>query len=295
MKSLTVLELSQHADDFVRTLRAEHMSAHTMLSYGTDLSQYIDFVQARKYDPCTRKTLRAFLAELARKRLKATTINRKLACLKSFFKYLCQIEVLPQNPASTILSLKKEKRLPQLFDVECILKAIEMPDRSTFDGARDRAILEMFYSTGIRISELVNLNEQDLDPDRGLVRVYGKGAKERLVPLGPKALASIMAYVRSRCHLTKQEAFFINRKYSRISRQQVRSIIKKYLTKASGKDRAYPHMLRHSFATHLLEEGAELLAVKELLGHSSLSTTQIYTHLSAERLKKVYKKAHPRA
>ncbi|MFQ5825228.1 MAG: tyrosine-type recombinase/integrase, partial [bacterium] len=181
-----------------------------------------------------------------------------------------------------------------------ISTALELPDVSTFDGLRDKVILELFYATGMRLRELVGLNLEDIDFSNDLVKVTGKGSKQRLLPTGKVTARILKEYLRKRQAFLEalnlsESALFLNKKGHRMTARQVQTRVKKYLLSASDEDEAYPHILRHSFATHLLEEGADLLSVKELLGHSSLSTTQVYTHLTAERLKKIYKQAHPRA
>ena len=301
VQSLTAKTLKFHITNFLRHLRIEkNVSRFTLSAYQLDLGQLLQFTEEHDLHEITRKSLRSFLASLSKKGLKASSVNRKLTSLRSFFKYLCSQEVLDSNPAATLLYLKKEKKLPSFFQYEVILKALSFPDTNTVDGLRDRVILEVFYSTGIRLRELVGMNLEDVDLTNEVLRVTGKGSKDRLVPFGKSIVKIIKEYIEERAQFTQSlnlstEAFFLNKKGKRISPGQVQYRVKKYLLAASDKQEAYPHMLRHSFATHLLDEGADLISVKELLGHSSLSTTQIYTHLTTERLKKVYKQAHPRA
>ncbi|MCH7679524.1 tyrosine recombinase XerC [candidate division KSB1 bacterium] len=301
MQSLSAKTLQFHIINFLRHLRMErYVSRFTLMAYQLDLGQLLKFVEEQYFHEITRKSLRSFLASLSKRGLKASSINRKLTSLRSFFKYLCSREILDANPAATLLYLKKEKKLPSFFQYEVILKALSFPDTNNIEGLRDRVILEIFYSTGIRLRELVGINLEDVDLTHELLKVTGKGSKERLVPLGKSIIRIIKEYIEARAQYIHSldlmtEAFFLNKKGERISPGQVQYRVKKYLLLASDKQEAYPHMLRHSFATHLLDEGADLIAVKELLGHSSLSTTQVYTHLTTERLKKVYKQAHPRA
>lgn len=298
---LTAKNLSRHIETFIRHLRAErNASEFTIASYKTDLTQYLQFLHETDLGNVTRKTLRSFLASLYQRGMKPTTINRKLACLRAFLKFLCFNEVIETNPADSLDFLKKEKRLPQILSYERILKALNVPNCSTFEGLRDKNILEMFYSSGIRLRELVGLNVADVDFSNGVIKITGKGSKQRLVPLGRMLAKSLKEYLVSRRQQLSslndaQTALFIHKKSKRISPRQVQTQVKKYFQSSSGGEKAYPHMLRHSFATHMLEAGADLVAVKDLLGHSSLSTTQIYTHLTAERLKDVYRQAHPRA
>ncbi len=301
MKSLTVSGLGRHITSFLTYLESErNASPFTIASYGTDLTQLRRFLQTSGHDTVTRKALRAFLADLAQQGLGPASINRKLACLRSFFKYLCAHELLETNPAHSLSFLKKEKRLPGYFSYEAILKALHLPDTRTYEGARARIIIELFYATGMRLRELVGLNVEDVDFSNAVVRVTGKGGKQRLVPLGKRTAKSLQDYLACRsaflaaCH-QEQHALILDDRGKRVAPRAVQRIVKKYLARASGDESASPHMLRHSFATHLLEEGADLVAVKDMLGHANLSTTQIYTHLTVHRLKKVYEQAHPRA
>jgi integrase/recombinase XerC len=301
VKSLKVDLLDQYIDDYINHLRVEkNASPFTLEAYATDLSQFAEFLTEENQQAITKNSLRAFLAMLFRSGLKAASVNRKLACLRSFFKYLCAREILEVNPALPLFFLKKEKKLPEFLSYETIVKAINLTRTETFEGMRDRMMLEFFYATGVRLRELVGINVNDLDFASNLVRVTGKGAKQRLLPFGKSVSKLIREYLRMRneqlaiWHQTT-DALFITNKGKRISPRLVQARIKKILRAASQHLRAYPHLLRHSFATHLLDEGADLLSVKELLGHASLSTTQVYTHLTPERLKAVYNQAHPRA
>jgi integrase/recombinase XerC len=216
--------------------------------------------------------------------------------LRSFFRFLTREGFLKTNPILSVFSPKQDKHLPQFLTEGEAAKLIESAfPKNTRDerGLRDRAILETFYSTGIRISELVGLNRQDMDVIGGVVTVMGKGRKERIVPIGERAISAIREYLASR--RSQDEALFLNRSGKRITTRGVRNIVTKYIRFAGMKQGVSPHTLRHSFATHMLNRGADLRSVQELLGHVNLSTTQIYTHLTTERLKTVYDKAHPRA
>lgn len=301
MKLHTVKFLQHNLNQYILHLQSEKNVSHfTLDAYKTDLNQFIQFLEECEMDELSKITLRSYLGMLFKGGLKTATVNRKLASLRSFFKYLCQQERLESNPAQNLLFLKKEKRLPSFFNYETIAKAIESIETQTYEGMRDRFILELFYSTGIRLRELVGLNYEDLDLVNSLMKVTGKGSKQRLLPLGKNLIKVLKRYLELRQqHLaslkTSNEALFLTRKGKRISPRTVQNRVKHYLIAMSEKGQAYPHMLRHSFATHLLEEGADLMAVKELLGHSSLSTTQVYTHVNVERLKKIYEQAHPRA
>jgi len=301
VKSLKVDLLNQYIDEYIQYLRVEkNASPFTLESYATDLAQFAEFLTQDNQHAITKNSLRAFLATLSRGGLKATSVNRKLACLRSFFKYLCAREILKVNPALSLFFLKEEKKLPEFLSYETIVKAIKLINIATFEGMRDRMMLEFFYSTGVRLRELVGINVNDLDFANTIVRVTGKGARQRLVPFGKSVSKLLREYLRMRSErlaiLQKaSDAVFINDKGKRILPRLVQTRIKNMLLPASEHQRAYPHLLRHSFATHLLDEGADLLSVKELLGHASLSTTQVYTHLTPERLKAIYNQAHPRA
>ncbi|MCG8605238.1 tyrosine recombinase [bacterium] len=301
MQSLTVDLVEDYIQSFLRHLRSErNCSDFTIQSYRTDLFQYLHFLrQEGELQEVGRLSVRAFLASCSMQGLSAATVNRKLACLRSFFKYLCSQEIVENNPAQGLFFLKQEKRLPSFLDSETILKAIGFRGQ-TFEDFRDRVIIELFYSTGMRLRELVGLNISDIDLPNGLIRVTGKGAKQRLIPCGKSTLRVVKKYLDARRALMtslgeRTAALFVSNKGRRISPRLVQTRIKNLLLLVSDKSDVSPHTLRHSFATHLLDAGAELLAVKELLGHASLSTTQIYTHLTPERLKTVYKQAHPRA
>lgn len=301
MKLLTVSLLSHYIDKFIRHLQLEkNASDFTLRAYKTDLRQFLQFLEESEDTEISKNSLRAFLALLSHGGLQASTINRKLACFRAFFKFLCVQEVIDTNPSQTLYFLKKEKKLPAIFAYETIVKATGRINKSTYEGFCDAVVVEFLYSTGVRLRELVGLNLEDLDFANEVVKVTGKGSKQRLVPMGKNLQKILREFLRVRGDLLgslklSNDALFLSNKGKRISPRKVQTIVKKYLLAVSDKQEAYPHMLRHSFATHLLEEGAGLLAVKEMLGHASLSTTQIYTHLTAERLKKIYKQAHPRA
>jgi integrase/recombinase XerC len=238
-------------------------------------------------------TLRKYLAFLKSKNLKPRTLARKISCLRTFFRFLCREGYLKSNPSALLLTPKLDKRLPEFLTEEEMLKLLNAPAKDNPAGLRDRAILETLYSTGMRIGELVGLDTEDVDFISGVVKVRGKGKKERLLPIGEKALSALREYVDKRKKQTKE--LLLNKNGTRLTDRGVRDIMEKYIRRISLKENISPHTLRHSFATHLLNRGADLRSVQELLGHVNLSTTQIYTHLSTERLKNIYDKAHPRA
>ncbi len=293
-------------DQFLHSLSTERSySEDTLTGYGIDLRQFVSFLEQRfgldiAPDEITRQILRQFLAHLKSQKYQASSINRKIACLKSFFSYLFRHHIISKNPARGIFSLKTMKKIPVTLNYQQIKQALALPDVQTPLGCRDAAIIELFYGTGIRLRELANLKLSDLDFANGLIRVVGKRNKQRLVPMGELAKISLKNYLEVREQFKQKTllktvtALFLNRQGHPLSRRGIERRVKKYLQQVAATG-TYPHALRHSFATHLLDGGADLMAVKELLGHSSLAATQIYTHVSTERLKEVYRLAHPRA
>lgn len=298
---LPVSELEARTDLFLQHLKIErNASSFTLRSYGTDLAQLLQFLEENHTPDLDRKALRAYLAHLSRKRLKASTINRKLACIKSFFKFVCGQEVVTTNPADTLSFLKQRKRLPSVLSFQDIMSAAGLAGGADYESVRDGFIIDVFYASGIRLRELVGLNVEDVDVYQNTIRVLGKGARERITPIGPSLSRSMKSYLQLRAGFVttfKQEtqALFVNKRGRRMTARQVQYRVSKHLVAASGRQDASPHKLRHSFATHLLDRGADLLAVQELLGHASLSSTQVYTHLTIEKLKQTYNQAHPRA
>jgi len=243
--------------------------------------------------------IRAFLSFLNEREYSKATAARKLATLRSFYKFCLRRNYIQSNPVITIRTPKQEKRLPKFLDIEQVQKLLCTPDETTLLGTRDRAILETLYSTGVRVSELVALNISDLDPS-GQLRVRGKGRKERVSPIGPTAMAAIKRYIDMRSNDPRsanfdQEAMFVNKHGQRLSTRSVRRKLDKYLAMSGLDPSISPHTLRHTFATHMLNNGADLRSVQELLGHQSLSTTQVYTHVTTAQLKKDYDDSHPRA
>lgn len=289
--------MEKYIEKFMRYLEIEkNYSQHTVLNYRLDLEDFRKFLGETPLEKIDYLTLRKYLAILKEKNLGTRTVGRKLSTLRSFFRFLTRDGYLKVNPILSLSSPKLERHLPQFLTEEETVKLIESAfARSESDekGLRDRAILETFYSTGMRIAELVGLDVDEIDFISGIVKVMGKGKKERIVPIGEQAISAIRKYLRKRKKQT--EALFLNKFGKRITTRGVRGIVDKYIHAAGIKQGVSPHTLRHSFATHLLDRGADLRTVQELLGHANLSTTQIYTHLTTEKLKKVYDKAHPRA
>jgi tyrosine recombinase XerC len=289
--------MEKYIEKFIRYLEIEkNYSPHTILNYRLDLEGFRKFIGEVDLEKIDYLILRKYLANLKENNLGSRSVGRHLSALRSFFMFLSREGYLKANPIIILSSPKLDKHLPQFMTEEETAKLIESAfpkDEKDERGLRDRAILETFYSCGIRISELVGLSQQDIDFIGGIVKVFGKGRKERIVPIGEAALGAIRKYLDRR---KKQgDAVFLNKNGSRISTRGVRDIVEKYIKVAGMRQGISPHTLRHSFATHLLNRGADLRTVQELLGHANLSTTQIYTHLTTERLKTVYDKAHPHA
>ena len=320
--------------DFLNYLNFEkHFSGHTAKCYGADLRQFTEFLLAKDQggfgqdsdissfpggDNATSvavqtqpkvdnvllaveiNTVRGYLAQLNEKQYSKSTIARKLATLRSFYKFLVKRGAVSSNPVTAVRTPKQDKKLPRFLEYEEVKRLLETPPMDNWLGARDKAILEVLYSTGIRVSELVALNMDDVDFLGEVVHVRGKGKKERIVPISSSALRVIQYYMEFRNKRSQSnpnfdpKVLFVNKHGRRLSTRSVRRKMDKYL-KMAGLDPAIsPHTLRHSFATHMLNNGADLRSVQELLGHQSLSTTQIYTHLTTKKLKDVYDNAHPR-
>jgi len=280
-------------------------SAHTILSYETDLLSLVQFLRREGIDSFNKvhkESLRAFIGSLLDEGFSQRSTARKIASMRSFFKYLRRQKIIEGNPALVLITPKVGKRLPFFLDEESVQRLLSSPDRTTANGKRDGAILELFYSTGIRLSELIDLNVGDLKQEEGLIKVRGKGRKERIVPVGRKALTAIDEYLKGEKEISvkanikadERPLFTITAEH-RMYPQAVGRMVRKYIGMVSEIEKKSPHILRHSFATHMLNHGADLRAVKELLGHESLSTTQVYTHVSSARMKKVYEDAHPKA
>jgi integrase/recombinase XerC len=292
--------MSKNVEDFLGFLATEKgASEHTVKNYGIDLREFGKFITDKDFKDLTYLDIRSFLAFLKTRDYSKSSISRKLACLRSFFKYLVRENILTQNPAAGIATPKKEKKLPSFMNPDEITKLLEAPSRNNWEERRDKAILEMLYSSGLRVSELAGLNHDDLDFFQGLVRVRGKGKKERIVPVGQTALNVLRAYLDMKAPREAANAIkkplFISRIGSRLTDRSVRRMILKYVKRTGLGKEISPHTFRHSFATHMLDRGADLRSVQELLGHANLSTTQIYTHVTTQRLKDAYAAAHPRA
>ena len=299
------MEISAAISSFLTHVRVEKgLSANTISAYRRDLVKFEGFAKKRKLlvETVSRDDLVDFLAGLYRDKLESRTVARQLVTLRNFFRWAQTQEILTEDPSIKLESPKIRKSLPGYLRLDEVEKLLNQPDDKTPLGMRDRAMLEVLYSTGLRVSELVSLRVSDLDTKVGCVRCIGKGDKERIVPIGRKALATVDKYVReARSALARQVKavnspnLFLNRRGVTLSRVGVWKILSAYGRKAGLRQALTPHMLRHSFATHLLERGADLRSVQLMLGHADISTTQIYTHVVEERLKQVYKAHHPRA
>ncbi|MDD5079328.1 MAG: tyrosine recombinase XerC [Candidatus Omnitrophica bacterium] len=286
--------MERYIDKFMRYMEIEkNYSRHTLLNYRIDLEGFRAFLGQAAIENVDYLFLRKYLANLKEKSLGAKSMARHLSALRSFFKFLIREGYLKANPILSLSSPKIEQHLPKFLTEDEVSNLIESSIPKDLSGSRDRAILETFYSSGLRISELVGINVDDIDFIGGVIKVRGKGKKERIVPIGDKAIEAVRVYVGKKKKET--QALFLNKNGKRITDRGVRNIVGKYLRISGAKQGACPHTLRHSFATHLLNRGADLRTVQELLGHANLATTQIYTHLTTDRLKSVYDKAHPRA
>jgi len=291
------------SEEFLGRLDLErNYSPHTLRAYRTDLLEFAEFLHREDVGlaSVTHLLLRKFLAELRARRTAKTTVARKLATLRSFFRFLCKERIVPANPVVALRTPRKERRLPHVLSADEVTRLLNAPFGTGPRALRDCAILEMLYSTGMRVAELVSLDVRDVDFAAKVVRVLGKRRKERVCPVGSCALKALIEYLSVRgidkiAAPTSVEPLFLNRLGGRLSDRSVGRLLARRLIDADLSPKTTPHTLRHAFATHLLDRGADLRSVQELLGHSSLSTTQIYTHLSAERLRQVYERAHPRA
>lgn len=292
--------LTVHITEFIAYLETErNVSPHTVQAYRSDLAQMLSFVQREKGENASAPDvdhllLRRYLAHLS-KTTKKSSIGRKLAAVRSFFRHLLRRGAINKNPAELVATPKKEQRLPFHLDIDQATSLMEATEEGQKHALRDRAILELLYSSGLRVSELTGLTIGEIDLSGGMVRVMGKGGKERIVPVGSRATEALRAYLARRDNTGHKEPLFLNTRGGCINRRSVARIVDAHVLRIAAFKKISPHTLRHTFATHLLEGGADLRAIQELLGHASLSTTQKYTHVSIDRLMEVYDKAHPKA
>ena len=286
--------MNRYLEKFLSYLEIEkNYSKYTLINYKIDLTEFFGFIGELPIERVDYPVLRRYLAKIREKDHKPRTIARKLSSLRSLLKFLNREGYIKNNPSRLLTTPKLDKTLPQFLTEEEIKKFVESPAMDKEAGLRDRAILETLYSTGIRVSELVGLNLEQVDFISNIVKVAGKGKKERLVPIGNHALTAIREYIEKRKY--KTDVLFLNKNGTRLTTRSVCNITDKYIRLTGLRSKLSPHALRHSFATHLLNRGADLRSVQELLGHVNLSTTQIYTHMTTEKLRSVYEKAHPRA
>ncbi len=318
---MATADINPSVEKFLAYLRSERQaSEHTVSSYALDIN---DFSETALRLPCAKAAwaavevqhARAFVVALQERSFAKTTIQRKISAMRSFYRFLVREEIAGNNPFTGLISPKKSRKLPKYLSVEEVGRLLDAPsefwrdaaakglskddESARFASTRDSALLEVIYSGGLRISEALGLNFSDIDLSRGVMKVRGKGKKERIAALGAPAVRAIQGYLPLRRTRNETELpsapLFINKTGTRITPRSFQRFFKNYLSTASLRPDMTPHKLRHSFATHLLDAGADLRSVQELLGHANLSTTQIYTHISSERLKTVYKQAHPRA
>ena len=292
-----MISFSHYIDRFLNYLNIEkNYSSHTINNYAADLREFGAFLESRGGKDIKRIDyflLRKFLSVLSERKLNKRTLSRKISTMKSFFKFMLRESLIKSNPASSLIYPRLDKPLPNFLTEKEIGSMLKLPKGGELLVLRDKAILEFLYSTGARVSEMVLLKKENVDFISGIAKVRGKGRKERLLPLGEPAINSLKKYVDKRSD--SNPSLFVNKRLGTLTDRGVRDIIYKYVKKAAIVSKVSPHTFRHSFATHLLDRGADLRSVQELLGHSSIATTQVYTHLTIDSLKSVYQKAHPRA
>ncbi len=290
-------------DRYINYLEVErNLSPYTVRNYTTDLLDFFQFIRDRGSDSLRevdKHVLRDYLSFLMEQGLVKASIARKLSAIRSFYRYLVREEILTVNPIQKTSSPKLDRRLPSFLTIDEIRRILEAPDVVTPQGQRDRALLELLYASGLRVSELTKLNLEQVNLDTREIRTWGKGAKERMVLMGEPAARALADYLSHNSlefpDGKRNRALFLNRYGERLTERSVQSLLAKYAKKTGIGKRVYPHMFRHTFATHLLDGGADLRVVQELLGHASLSSTQIYTHVSKTQARKVYLSAHPMA
>lgn len=297
--------MQDYINQFVTYLKVErNYSQHTADGYRRDLSDFASFLKGDNNDlpnieDIDHLMIRSYLANLQERQLARSTVIRRLSSIRSFYKYLCRRGYLETDPTSTLSSPKIKRKLPEFLEISEMEALLSAPDLSNVVGLRDKAILELLYSTGMRISELLSLDLPDIDRINAIVKVRGKGKKERIIPIGSHAINALNNYLEKRSEFTKgnsTQAVFLSERGSRIpDAKSIRRRIDRYAQAIGIRKKISPHTLRHTFATHLINAGADLRTVQEMLGHTNLATTQIYTHVTSDRLKKVYEKAHPRA
>ncbi len=284
-------------DSFLSYIELEkEYSKNTISSYKNDLDDFKEFLKKIDEDPIEidKKDIFNYLVFLSKKKLKPASLRRKISALRSFYKFLIREELIENDPTIDLTLPKKDKVLPDVISVEEIEKLINIIPEKGFKGKRDKALIELLYSSGLRVSEIINLKINEIDLKNGYLKCFGKGSKERIVPFGSFAKDLLIEYIEERDkNNINSDLLFVTKKGKKIVRQEINNILNRYAKKSKLKKKIHPHMLRHSFATHLLERGADLRSVQELLGHVDISTTQIYTHLTKEHLREVYMNSHP--
>jgi integrase/recombinase XerC len=286
--------MNEYVDKFIRYLEIEKaVSSHTLRAYRKDLEIFFDYSKTEP-EGIDMIDVRGFVAEQIKEGMNKTSVSRRLSCIRSFFKFLYKEGYIKSNPAKFVSNPKVPKLLPRFLSVDEVFSLVEKPEGFGFIPVRNKAILELLYSSGLRVSELSGLNIEDLNIKESLIKIRGKGKKERIVPVGSKAIDALKSYIIERMLLkSKDKALFLNRVRTRLTDRGVRRIVVKYARELAMYGQISPHTMRHTFASHLLQGGADLRAIQELLGHSSLSTTQKYTHLDITHLMDIYDKAHP--
>ena len=286
--------MNDYIDKFIRYLEIEKaVSSHTLRAYRKDLEIFFDYAKTEP-EKIDMIDVRGFVAEQIKGGMNKTTVGRRLSCIRSFFKFLHREGYIKSNPAKLVSNPKVSKLLPRFLSVDEVFSLVEKPEGIGFIPVRNKAILELLYSSGLRVSELSGLNIEDLNIKESLIKIRGKGKKERIVPVGSKAIDALKSYMIERMLLkSKDKALFLNRMGTRLTDRGVRRIVAKYARDLAMYGQISPHTLRHTFASHLIQGGADLRVIQELLGHSSLSTTQKYTHLDITHLMDIYDKAHP--
>ena len=299
--------MQESIDLFLKHIRFErNYSPHTIKSYTADLSEFLSYLGGQDVtltpEQIDHITIRDFLSRLYEKGNGKSSVSRKLATVRSFFRFLHREGLISKNPARLVRTPKVPRRPPRFLSVDEVETILSLPKRTTDRGARDAAMLELLYATGVRVSELVSLNVEDCSLDQRLIRVRGKGRKERIAPFGEESAQAVGNYLKKRGRLLQRKrtakepnALFLNLRGGRITTRSVQRILEGYIRQSSSQLKVHPHLFRHSFATHLLNRGADLRSIQELLGHENLSTTQIYTSLAIDELVEAYRAAHPKA
>ena len=291
--------MKKKIDEFLKYLKEQrNYSIYTITNYGKDLEEYSVFLDSKKYDykDMDYKKCTEYLIFLNDKNIKKSSISRRLSSLRSFYKYLILNDYVLNNPFLLVSSPKKEKRIPKFINYSGIDEIFNIPNMKTREGQRERVILEILYGSGVRVSELVNIKIKDINFSDKSILIFGKGSKERIVAFGDMALDAINIYLKDgrNKYLVDSEYLIVGKNEEKLTTRRIEQIIDSLIKKTSIKMNVTPHMFRHTFATHMLDNGSDLIAVQELLGHESLSSTEIYTHVSNEHLRDVYNKCHPR-